>query len=116
MDNKLEFEEDQAPYAGPTILLSPEQEAKYQRIFRNLQEYTSAEIIRKVLSDGEVPRAYWGSATTGRPHIAYLVPLLKVADFLTAGVNVKILLAGGCSNLCCRWNLTCCRPARLFGC
>lgn len=27
-------------------------------------------------------------------HIAYCVPLLKIADFLTAGVNVKVLLAG----------------------
>lgn len=27
-------------------------------------------------------------------HIAYCVPLLKIADFLTAGVHVKVLLAG----------------------
>ncbi|WWD17428.1 phosphoribosylaminoimidazolesuccinocarboxamide synthase [Kwoniella shandongensis] len=69
------------------IALSPEAEAQYERITRNLQEVTSGEIIRKVLSEGEVVRAYWGSATTGRPHIAYCVPLLKIADFLTAGLE-----------------------------
>lgn len=90
---KLEFEVDQAE-AGPTIALSPEKEEQFARITRNLQEVTSGDIIRQVLSDGIVPRAYWGSATTGRPHIAYCVPLLKIADFLTAGVAVKILLAG----------------------
>ncbi|EIW70785.1 phosphoribosylaminoimidazolesuccinocarboxamide synthase [Tremella mesenterica] len=79
--------------SGPIITLSPEAEAKYERIIRRLQEVTSGEIIRKVLSEGETVRAYWGTAITGRPHIAYCVPLLKIADFLTAGVNVKILLA-----------------------
>ncbi|KAK8864275.1 phosphoribosylaminoimidazolesuccinocarboxamide synthase [Kwoniella newhampshirensis] len=79
---------------GSNIVLSPEAEAQYDRITRNLQEVTSGEIIRKVLSEGEVVRAYWGSATTGRPHIAYCVPLCKIADFLTAGVSVTVLLAG----------------------
>ena len=36
---------------------------------------------------------YWGTATTGRPHIAYFVPMTKIADFLAAGCRVKILLA-----------------------
>ncbi|WVQ82221.1 hypothetical protein IAT38_004349 [Cryptococcus sp. DSM 104549] len=82
-----------------TIALSPEAEEQYERITRNLQEATSTEIIRKVLSEGKTVKAYWGTATTGRPHIAYCVPLLKIADFLTAGVHVKILLAGECCQL-----------------
>ncbi len=49
-------------YSGPTISLSPEAEAQYERITRNLAEITSSEIIRKVLSDGEVLRAYWGQS------------------------------------------------------
>ncbi|ODO08776.1 phosphoribosylaminoimidazolesuccinocarboxamide synthase [Cryptococcus wingfieldii CBS 7118] len=77
-----------------TIKLSPEAESQYERITRNLQEVTSADVIRKVLSEDKVVKAYWGTAPTGRPHIAYCVPLLKIADFLTAGVNVKVLLAG----------------------
>lgn len=88
----LEFAQNAAPETV-TIALSTEQEARYERITRNLQEVTSGDIIRKVLADGETPRAYWGTATTGRPHIAYCVPLMKIADFLNAGVHVKILLA-----------------------
>ena len=34
-----------------------------------------------------------GTATTGRPHCGYFVPILKIAHFLRAGCTVKILLA-----------------------
>lgn len=67
-------------------------EEKYTLITRNLQEVLGAESIREVL--GERPlRMYWGTATTGKPHIGYLVPMSKIADFLKAGCHVKILLA-----------------------
>lgn len=46
--------------SAPKIELSAEKEAEYERITRNLAEMTSGEIIRKVLSEGEVVRAYWG--------------------------------------------------------
>jgi tyrosyl-tRNA synthetase len=38
-------------------------------------------------------KLYWGTATTGTPHVAYFVPMSKVADFLRAGCEVTILLA-----------------------
>ena len=38
-------------------------------------------------------KIYWGTATTGSPHIAYFLPIAKIADFLRAGCEVKILLA-----------------------
>lgn len=57
----LEFETAaQAETAGPSISLSAEKEAQFERITRNLQEATSTEIIRKVLADDEVVRCYWG--------------------------------------------------------
>lgn len=34
-----------------------------------------------------------GTATTGRPHVGYFVPLLKLSHFLRAGCRVKVLLA-----------------------
>ena len=39
---------------------------------------------------------YWGTATTGKPHIAYFVPMTKIADFLRAGceVRIKMILSG----------------------
>lgn len=52
------------------------------------------EIIEEVLNKGERPlRIYWGTATTGKPHCGYFVPMLKIAEFLAAGCEVKILLA-----------------------
>lgn len=45
------------------------------------------------MAEGRSPKAYWGTAPTGRPHIGYFVPLAKIADFLHADVEVKILLA-----------------------
>lgn len=33
-------------------------------------------------------KLYWGTATTGKPHIAYFVPMTKIADFLNAGCEV----------------------------
>merc|ERR1712137_778660 len=38
-------------------------------------------------------KVYWGTATTGKPHVAYFVPMSKIADFLRAGCEVKILFA-----------------------
>ena len=48
------------PDSDPTIPLSPEAEAQYERITRNLAEMTSGEIMRKQLSDGGVLKGYWG--------------------------------------------------------
>lgn len=65
---------------------------KYDLIIRNLQEVEGEEEIKKILSQRDL-KIYWGTATTGKPHIAYFVPLLKIRDFLKAGCEVKILLA-----------------------
>ncbi|KAF2173604.1 hypothetical protein M409DRAFT_35125 [Zasmidium cellare ATCC 36951] len=67
---------------------------KYSLISNNLQEVLNKEIIEEVLNKNERPlRIYWGTATTGKPHCGYFVPMLKIAEFLAAGCNVKILLA-----------------------
>ncbi|KAJ3918268.1 tyrosine tRNA ligase [Lentinula edodes] len=81
--------------------LSPEQNAQYDMITRRLQEVLGGDAIKAILKEGKTPKAYWGAyfpdtyrtAPTGRPHIGYFVPLTKIADFLRAGVEVKILLA-----------------------
>lgn len=38
-------------------------------------------------------KVYWGTATTGRPHVAYFVPMSKLADYLHSGCEVVILFA-----------------------
>lgn len=67
---------------------------KLQLITSNLQEVLNPEIIEEVLNKNERPlKIYWGTATTGKPHCGYFVPMLKIAEFLAAGCEVTVLLA-----------------------
>ncbi|XP_061671096.1 tyrosine--tRNA ligase, cytoplasmic [Syngnathoides biaculeatus] len=70
--------------------LSPDE--KLHLITRNLQEVLGEDRLRQVLQEREV-RVYWGTATTGKPHVAYFVPMSKIADFLKAGCEVTVLFA-----------------------
>lgn len=70
--------------------LSPDE--KFQLISRNLQEVLGEEKVKQILQEREL-RVYWGTATTGKPHVAYFVPMSKIADFLKAGCEVTILFA-----------------------
>lgn len=56
------------------------------------QEVLQEDRIKQILSHRDL-RIYWGTATTGNPHIAYFVPMSKIADFLKAGCHVTILFA-----------------------
>ena len=72
--------------------LSPEQ--KVSLIKKQLQEVLHEDILEDVVLKQKRPLViYWGTATTGRPHCGYFVPMMKVAHFLRAGCRVKILLA-----------------------
>ncbi|XP_047239536.1 tyrosine--tRNA ligase, cytoplasmic [Girardinichthys multiradiatus] len=70
--------------------LSPEE--KFTLITRNLQEVLGEEKLKQVLQEREL-KVYWGTATTGKPHVAYFVPMSKIADFLKAGCEVTVLFA-----------------------
>jgi tyrosyl-tRNA synthetase len=65
---------------------------KYSLIVRNLQETLGSDRIKSIIAERSLS-IYWGTATTGRPHIGYFVPMAKIADFLHAGCNVTILFA-----------------------
>jgi hypothetical protein len=67
-------------------------EEKYHLITRNLQEVVGDERLKNVLRERDL-KIYWGTATTGKPHIGYFVPMTKISDFLKAGCEVTILLA-----------------------
>lgn len=79
--------------ATTKIELSEKDEENMHLITRGLQEVLGEDIMRAKLAKGERLTCYWGTATTGKPHVGYFVPLTKLADFLRAGVEVKILLA-----------------------
>jgi tyrosyl-tRNA synthetase len=65
---------------------------KYNLITRRLQEITHDDKLREIIKERNL-KLYWGTAPTGRPHIGYLVPLLKIGDFLKAECEVTILFA-----------------------
>ncbi|GAA5976861.1 hypothetical protein JCM11641_000893 [Rhodosporidiobolus odoratus] len=76
----------------PTVASKLTPAEKFHLITQNLAEVLGADQLKALLEERDAI-AYWGSAPTGRPHLGYFVPLAKIADFLTAGVEVKVLLA-----------------------
>ena len=69
---------------------------KVELITRNLDEVMGGAAavgrLRAILAERDL-HLYWGTATTGAPHIAYFVPMSKLADFLRAGCHVTVLFA-----------------------
>jgi len=61
-------------------------------MMRNLQETLGEDRIDEILKTRDL-KVYWGTATTGKPHIAYFVPMSKISDLLRAGCEVTILFA-----------------------
>ena len=66
---------------------------KFELIKRNTEEIVSEKELKELLKKKKSPVVYLGTAITGRPHIGYFMWVLKMADFLKAGLKVKILLA-----------------------
>ncbi len=60
---------------------------KKHLIVRNLQEVLGEAKITEILSKRDL-KLYWGTATTGKPHVAYFLPMSKIGDFLKAGCEV----------------------------
>ncbi len=66
---------------------------RLELIKRNTIEIITEKELNDLLKTKKKPVAYLGTAITGRPHIGYFVWALKLADFLKAGLKVKLLLA-----------------------
>jgi len=66
---------------------------KFNLIKRNTEEIIGESELKTLLKSKKKPVIYWGTAPTGKPHVGYFLPALKIADFLKAGFHVKILLA-----------------------
>lgn len=65
----------------------------YELMVRDLDEVLGSPAeIRAIMRERKLV-AYWGTAPTGKPHLAYFVPVFKIADLLAAGCRVKILFA-----------------------
>uniref|UniRef100_A0A914LFS1 Tyrosine--tRNA ligase n=1 Tax=Meloidogyne incognita TaxID=6306 RepID=A0A914LFS1_MELIC len=73
--------------------LNEKQKERKYLITRNLQEILGEDKLVKQIITGKNIHVYWGTATTGRPHVGYFVPIQKIADFLRADIRVTILFA-----------------------
>ena len=63
--------------------------SRKELICRGLQEVLGGEErVERLLGEKSCPTIYWGTAITGRPHVGYLVPMAKIADFIRAGCKV----------------------------
>lgn len=61
-------------------------------VVRNLQEVLGQDRLHEIMAERDL-KIYWGTATTGKPHVGYFVPMSKIADFLKAGCEVTVLFA-----------------------
>ena len=68
-------------------------EERFNLVKRNTAEIIGEDDLKKLLKKKKTPVVYWGTAPTGKPHVGYFLPFLKIADLLSAGFHVKILLA-----------------------
>lgn len=68
-------------------------EEKFELVTRNLAEVIEEKELKEQLAKKKDFTVYWGTMPTGSISIAYFFPMMKVADFLKAGLKVKILLA-----------------------
>lgn len=66
---------------------------KVHLIIRDLQEVIgSIDGIKQIVEKRRF-KIYWGTAPTGKIHIGYFIPLMKIADFINADCDVQILIA-----------------------
>ena len=65
---------------------------KLNLIVDGLDEVIGEKELISILQERDL-KVYWGTATTGKPHVGYLKPLLKLCQFLKAECEVTILFA-----------------------
>lgn len=70
-----------------------EPKKKVDLITRNCVEIIGEDELDKKLKSNKQISVYWGTMPTASISFAYFFPILKIADFLKAGIKVKILLA-----------------------
>jgi tyrosyl-tRNA synthetase len=66
---------------------------RFELIKRNTQDIIKEDELTQLLEQKRHPKGYLGLATTGKIHIGYFIPLIKVGDFLKADFKFTILLA-----------------------
>jgi tyrosyl-tRNA synthetase len=68
-------------------------EEKLQLIKDNLAEIIGESELNEKLKSNKPLKVYWGTSPTGKPHIGYFLPLIKIAQLVKAECEVTILFA-----------------------
>jgi tyrosyl-tRNA synthetase len=68
-------------------------EERYTLITKNIEEVIGDDTLKAKLAAREELKIYWGTSPTGKPHIGYLLPLIKLGHFLKAHCRVIVLFA-----------------------
>jgi tyrosyl-tRNA synthetase len=61
-------------------------------MFKHCQEVINKDNLQAIAKERPL-KGYWGTAPTGRPHIAYLFPILSISRMVKAGCKMTILIA-----------------------
>ena len=68
-------------------------EEQLELIKDNLAEIIGETELIEKLKSGKPLKVYWGTSPTGKPHIGYFLPLIKIAQLVKAGCEITILFA-----------------------
>jgi len=68
-------------------------EQKLHLIKDNLAEIIGETELDEKIKSGNALKVYWGTSPTGKPHIGYFLPLIKIAQLVKAGCEVTVLFA-----------------------
>lgn len=68
-------------------------EEKFDLIKSGLAEIIGESELDEKIKSGKTLKVYWGTSPTGKPHIGYFLPLVKIAQLVKAGCEVTILFA-----------------------
>lgn len=67
-------------------------EFDFDLAFRHCNELINPDRLRALARDKQL-HGYWGTAPTGKPHVAYLVPILCLSRMIRAGCKITIMIA-----------------------
>ena len=64
----------------------------FENAFKHSQEIIGLDRLKEMSEERQL-KFYWGTAPTGRPHLAYFFPLLSIARMIKEGMSCTILFA-----------------------
>jgi tyrosyl-tRNA synthetase len=68
-------------------------EESLELILDNLAEVIGRKELEEKVRSGKPLKVYWGTAPTGKPHLGYLIPMIKIAQLIKAGCELTIMFA-----------------------